>query len=64
MSVLFSLIKPIDASDVELPQPGPEHGQVEAGQAPVVRAVEGIRGGGAQHVVEIHLSHQTWAGTR
>ena len=52
----------MDTSDVELPQPRPEHRQVEAGQASVVRTVEWVRGGRAQHVVEIHLSHQTCAG--
>ena len=43
MSVLFSLeINPSDASDVELPQARAEHTQVQAGQAPVVRAVERV----------------------
>ena len=62
MSVLFSLIKSMDTFDVELPQPRPQHRQVEASQASVVRTVEWVRGGRAQHVVEIHLSHQTCAG--
>ena len=43
MSVLFSLeINPGDTSDVELPQARAEHTQVQAGQAPVVRAVKRV----------------------
>ena len=46
--------------DVELSDAGAEGDEVEAGEGSVVGAAgEGVRGRGAEHVVQVNLSHQT-----
>ena len=47
--------------DVQLSDARAEGHEVDAGEGSVVGAAgEGVRGRGAEHVVQVNLRHQTW----